>query len=142
MKIDQKTIDEMIASAILWWIEKLSGAPQGLPDDTEGFGSLLAIIISAETGKKDTDKESQRKFAETLKEYLIKESKNEHGARTVLGTDYAPEWPLSDICRRSGVTGARFPKKTYMYINFKDGTVKWSTVRGSNGQIYPVIKKE
>jgi hypothetical protein len=143
MKTEQKIIDEMISSIVLWWTDQLAGSPKRLLDDKESLGSILTIMISGQSGKKDITKDAKVKFAETLKTYLEQKSKNqkENLGKVILGTDYIPEWPLSDICQKSGVTGSRFPKKTTMWINFKDKRVTWQTLPGAVDQIYPLVEK-
>lgn len=103
-----KIKEEMIAAAILWWVEKLGGPPH---------------------------QESQKRFASELKSFLEQKSQNER--LVTLGTDYAPEWPLSEICQKANVSGARFPNKTTMWIDWQGQTVTWQVVRGPGGQVYP-----
>lgn len=53
--------------------------------------------------------------------------------------DYAPEWPLSEICYQAGISGASFPIKTTLWINFENCTVKYNTIHGPSGLIYPTL---
>ncbi len=84
--------------------------------------------------------EKVKKFMALLTKHLEK-MKQGGRASVVLGTDYGPDWPLSEICMNAGVTGVQFPDKTSMWIEFEKGTVTWSTVRGPSGQVYPVLEK-
>jgi hypothetical protein len=77
-----KTKEEIIASAVLWWVEQLAGPPKGLNDDRESFGSLLAILLSATHGSEDITAESQHRFAKELKQYL--EEQSEARSRIIL----------------------------------------------------------
>lgn len=138
----KKNFDQLIAAAVLWWASHLSKiSVEGINGDNESQGSFLALYarVLAQTNEEMTD-ENVKKFAELLTQHLKEKSKR--GYTEILGTDYSPEWPLSDICQKAGVNGWHFPQKTTMWVDFEKETVTWRTVRGPEGQIYPAIEQK
>ena len=139
-KIDQ---NDLIAAAVLWWAKHLTTLPtEGINGDSESHASLLALYSKLVTARgEDMIEEKVKKFMELLTKHLEQEKKRGR-TNIILGTDYGPNWPLSEICSNAGVTGVQFPGKTNMWIDFNKGTVDWETVRGSSGQVYPVSEKK
>lgn len=132
-----ETAKKMIEAATSWWSQKLGNfSVEGKDNVPESFGGAMMMFGRALSSTNDGSEENVRNFYNNLTEYLLGEYNA--GRRSVtLGTDYAPEWPLSDICRKSNVTGSRFSNKTTMWVDFERGTVNWSIVRGPEGQLYP-----
>ncbi|HEY4715457.1 MAG TPA: hypothetical protein VIH31_03045 [Candidatus Paceibacterota bacterium] len=131
----------LIEAAVNWFVEKLKQpAREGLPGDRESHQSLMYMFSRIMVQKNDQPSEAKiENFRKLLIKYLEGEAKNGRD-RVNLSTDYSPEWPLSDICVKTGITGLEFPQKMNMWINFKDGTVTWRQVHGHEGQIFPVVK--
>lgn len=115
--MQKKNFDKLIAASVLWWTSHLT---------THKNEQMID--------------ENVKEFMRLLTEYLKEKSKK--GARVILGVDYGPEWPLSYFCQKAGVSDSGFPQKTTMWINFEKETVRWETVRGPGGQVYPAVKKK
>jgi len=128
--------EKLIESAVNWWAEKLKKpAIEGINGDNRSDGSLLAlstrVIVTDSECIHDGNVEL---FKKLLTELLVNKQKFDS---VTLGTDYGPEYPLSEICRNSGVSGIQFPQKTTMFVNFEKQSVTWYQVRGQEGTIFP-----
>jgi hypothetical protein len=137
---DQK-IDNLIAAAVLWWAEKLTKFSAETNGDRESGGSFLLLYNRLMAhGSEEISEKKVKKFMELLTEHLKEKSKR--GGDAILDVDYGPEWPLSDICHKAGVSGVGFPPKTTMWVKFDEGKVTWQTVRGPGGQVYPIVQNQ
>jgi hypothetical protein len=130
------TNEKLIESAVNWWAEKLKKpAREGINGDNRSDASLLALFTRSTIINDDCmPDEKITLFKKLLTELLVSKQKFDW---VTIETDYGPEYPLSEICHNSGISGVQFPQKTTMSINFSEQTVTWYQTRGSEGIVFP-----
>ena len=130
------TNNKLIEAVVNWWTEKLKKpAIEGINGDNRSDGSLLTLFTRVVVSDNEyVSDEKVELFKKLLTELLVNKQKF---SWATLGTDYGPEYPLSEICRNSGISGFQFPQKTTMIIDFEKQTVTWNQVRGPEGTIFP-----
>lgn len=130
------TNEKMIEAAVNWWADKLkTPAVEGINGDKSSNGSLLALFARTTMQKNGGVSEEKILMFKELMTKLLQD--NQKFLRVSLSTDYGPEYPLSEVCRDSGVSGIQFPQKTTMHVDFEEQTVTWYQVRGPEGTVWP-----
>lgn len=130
------TNEKMIEAAVNWWADKLkTPAVEGINGDKSSNGSLLALFAQTTMLKNGEVSEEKILMFKELMTKLLQD--NQKFLRVSLSTDYGPEYPLSEVCRDSGVSGIQFPQKTTMHVDFEEQTVTWYQVRGPEGTVWP-----
>ncbi len=105
---------ETTIKAAKWWTDKISNPGFGsfnMGDDSQIGAVAMILGLNLTTPDKD---EAIDKFKSLLEEY-IEEQIKEKGS-CCIDTDYHPEYALSQIISKAGVSSSNFPWKTNMTV--------------------------
>ncbi len=118
--------NEIITKAVDWWVSQIThgakfDAGSDKNDQALGMAELMASILAA--GKrKSVDKEKIKNFAKDL--YNLIEDRLKQVGRCTLSTDYAPDYPLSEVINKNQLDPGLFPWKTTMWIDENEVVLK------------------
>ncbi|MBP6884476.1 MAG: hypothetical protein KBC17_01465 [Candidatus Pacebacteria bacterium] len=128
----------LMNAAADWWAGFFQNpvVEPGITDDRTSLGSLLGMYISVQSQMfTNITSEQIVKFKEGVVEHLKKYKTAKYAT---IGTDHAPEWPLSEILRNAGIPNTYFPSFTTLFVDFENGEVRYSKVHGTSAIVYPV----
>lgn len=110
-------INPLIEIAAQWWTDQLNSNSASHSGDAFSFMTDLL----KETTRKELTEEDKLRFKENVIDTIAKAETRGH---LILDCDTGPEYPLSEVARKSGLEFKNFPTKTTMWIDFEENKIR------------------
>lgn len=138
-KPEQKHND-LIATAVMAWtlcLEGIDFKDIDFDKQNEKEFFLMAYLKIKENKDVERPEEAAKKFANLLTDYLVTQSRKTDSV--TLQTEWSAQHPLLVFLRKAGLGPNALPRKSVMWVDFKDQTVTWRVNLGAIHQLYPVV---